>query len=137
MQHVLSASRSLLLTLSLLSACAAADPAPGKPASHGGRDSPTGVYGDYMVGRFAMSQSDPTTAAKQLLRARASRPDDAELLQQAFIASLIAGRTEAVQLARQLPDSQAAQLLLGEVEARAGHWQAAEQRSSTRCRARD
>jgi tetratricopeptide (TPR) repeat protein len=126
MQHVLSASRSLLLTLSLLSACAAADPAPGKQASHGGRDSPTGVYGDYMVGRFAMSQSDPTTAAKQLLRARASHPDDAELLQQAFIASLIAGRTEAVPLARQLPDSQAAQLLLGAVEARAGHWQAAE-----------
>ena len=50
-----------------------------------------------------------------------------DLLQQAFIASLIAGRSEAVQLARQLPDSQAAQLLLGEVEVRAGHWQAAEQ----------
>ncbi len=128
MQHIHSASRALLLALSLLSACAAADPSPGKVTSRTGRDAPTGVYADYMVGRFAMSQSDPTTAAKQLLRARAARPDDTELLQQAFIASLIAGRTEAVPLARQLPDSQAAQLLLGAVEARAGHWQAAEQK---------
>jgi tetratricopeptide (TPR) repeat protein len=126
MQHIHSASRTLLLALSLLSACAAADPTPGKVTSRAGRDTPSGVYADYMVGRFAMSQSDPTTAAKQLLRARAAHPDDAELLQQAFIASLIAGRTEAVPLARQLPDSQAAQLLLGAVEARAGHWQAAE-----------
>ena len=60
--------------------------------------------------------------------ALAADPDDPELLQQAFLACLIAGRTEAVQLARQLPDSQAAQLLLAEVEVRAGHWQAAEQR---------
>ena len=56
-------------------------------------------------------------------RARTTRT----CLQQAFIASLVAGRPEAVQLAHQLPDSQAAQLLLGEVEVRAGHWQAAEQ----------
>ncbi len=49
-------------------------------------------------------------------------------MQQAFIASLIGGRSEAVQLARQLPDSQAAQLLLGQTDVRAGRWQAAEQR---------
>jgi tetratricopeptide (TPR) repeat protein len=128
MQQILSAGRSCLLTLTLLSACAAADPTPGKPAAHTGHDAPSGVFGDYMVGRFAMSQSDPTTAAKELLRARTAHPDDTELLQQAFLASLIAGRTEAAQLARQLPDSQPAQLLLGTVEARAGHWQAAEQR---------
>ena len=68
------------------------------------------------------------SAATQFLRALATRPDDTELLQQAFIASLVAGRSEAVQLARQLPDSQAAQLLLGQAEVRAGHWPAAEQR---------
>ena len=75
-----------------------------------------------------MVQADPQTAATQFLRALAAKPNDSDLLQQAFIACLIAGRSEAVQLARQLPDSQAAQLLLGEVEARAGHWQAAEQK---------
>lgn len=128
MQHLHSASRALLLALSLLSACAAADPASSRATNRAGHDAPTGVFADFMVGRFAMSQSDPHSAASQLLRALAAHPDDPELLQQAFIACLIAGRGEAVQLARQMPDSQAAQLLLGAVEARAGHWQAAEQK---------
>jgi tetratricopeptide (TPR) repeat protein len=75
-----------------------------------------------------MSEADSQMAATQFLRALASRPDDTELLQQAFIASLVAGRSEAVQLAHQLPDSQAAQLLLGQAEVRVGHWPAAEQR---------
>ena len=58
----------------------------------------------------------PQTAATQFLRcARHPARTITDLQQQAFIASLIAGRSEAVQLARQLPDSQAAQLLLGQV----------------------
>ncbi|HET7882613.1 MAG TPA: tetratricopeptide repeat protein [Acetobacteraceae bacterium] len=75
-----------------------------------------------------MSEADSQTAATQLLNALATRPDDSDLQQQAFIATLIAGRSEAVQLAHALPDSQAAQLLLGQTEVRAGHWQAAEER---------
>jgi tetratricopeptide (TPR) repeat protein len=86
------------------------------------------VFGDYLIGRFALSQADPQVAATQFLRALAASPNDPELQQQAFIACLIAGRSEAVQLANQLPDSQAAQLLLGQVQARSGHWQTAEQR---------
>jgi tetratricopeptide (TPR) repeat protein len=128
MQHLHSASRALLLALSLLSACAAADLSSSRGTNQVRRPGTTGVFADFMVGRFAMSQSDPQTAATQLLRALATRPNDAELLQQAFIACLIAGRGEAVQLARRLPDSHAAQLLLGEVEVRAGRWQAAEQK---------
>jgi tetratricopeptide (TPR) repeat protein len=128
MQHVRSAHRAILLALALLSGGAAADPSPGKAISRTGLDAPTGVFADFLTGRFAMSQADPQTAASQLLRAHATHPNDTDLLQQAFIASLIAGRTEAVQLARLLPDSQAAQLLMGEVEVRAGHWQAAEQK---------
>ena len=121
-------SRTLLLAATLLSACAAADPTPNRAATHPGRDMLSGVYGEFLTGRFAMSQSDAQSAATEFLRALAVRPDDPELQQQAFVASLIAGRSEAVQLARSLPDSQAAQLLLGQVEVRAGHWQAAEQR---------
>ncbi len=128
MQPVHSASRAFLLALSLLSACAAADPSSGGPAPRATRDVTTGVFGDYLIGRFALSEADPQAAATQFLRALATRPNDPELQQQAFIACLIAGRSEAVQLARQLPDNQAAQLLLGQVQARAGHWQAAEQR---------
>src|SRR5690242_8265502 len=112
MQQVRSARRAILLAISLLSACGAADPSPGKVISRGGVSIPSGVFGEYMVGRFAMSQADPQTAATEFLRALAARPNDNDLLQSAFIACLVSGRTEAVQLARELPDSQAAQLLL-------------------------
>jgi tetratricopeptide (TPR) repeat protein len=128
MQPIRIAPRALLLALTLLSACAAADPSPARVAAHEGPDVPTGVYGAFLTARFAMSEADAQTAATQLLRAQAARPDDPDLLQQAFLASLVAGRTEALQLARKLPDSQAAQLLLGQAEVRAGHWAAAEQR---------
>lgn len=127
MQQVRSARRAFLLAISLLPLCGAADPSPGKATLHGGASIPSGVFGQYLVGRFAMSQADPQTAATEFLRGLAARPDDNDLLQSAFIACLVSGRTEAVQLARQLPDSQAAQLLLGEVAVRAGHWQSAEQ----------
>ena len=129
MQHARRARRALLLALTLLSACAAADPPASRAtATRPGRDAPSQVYGEFLAGRFAMTQADAQTAATEFLHAVAARPNDPELQQQAFIAALIAGRAEAVQLARQLPDSQAAQLLLGQVEVRAGHWQAAEQR---------
>jgi tetratricopeptide (TPR) repeat protein len=128
MQHVRSVRRAFLLALTLLSACGAADPTSVRVGSRAGRDAPSGVFADFLMGRFAMSQADPQTAASQFLHALAARPDDPDLLQQSFIASLIAGRSEAVQLAHRLPDSQAAQLLLGEAEVRAGHWQAAEQK---------
>ena len=128
MQHVRSASRALLLALTLLPACAAADPAVDRASPRAGHDAASGVFGEFLTGRFALSEADAPTAAADLLRALATRPGDGELLQQAFIASLVAGRPEAVQLARKLPDSQPAQLLLGQAEVRAGHWQAAEQR---------
>src|SRR4030095_16508697 len=128
MQHTRSARRALLLALTLLSACAAADPTPTPTSGNSGRDAPSGVFSGFLMGRFAMGQADASVAATECWRALAARPDDRELVQQAFIASLIAGRPEAVQLARDLPDSQAAQLLLGQTEVRAGHWQAAEQR---------
>ena len=126
MQHARSLTRTFLLALSLLSACAAADPPSGEAAVRTDTHASSGVYGDFLIGRFALIQSDPNEAATEFLRALAVRPDDKELLQQAFLACLIAGRAEAVQLARQLPDSQPAQLLLGQAEIRAGHWQAAE-----------
>src|SRR5579863_5288843 len=127
MQHIRSVRRAALLAISVLVACGAADPSSTKASSHGGVSGLTDVFGDFLVGRFAMAQSDPQTAATEFLRGLAARPDDQDLLQSAFIACLISGRSEAAQLARELPDSQAAQLLLGEVAVRGGHWQAAEQ----------
>jgi tetratricopeptide (TPR) repeat protein len=128
MQQIRRARRALLLALTLLSSCAAADPSPNRVAARAGRDATSGVFGEYLTGRFAMSEADAQMAATQFLRALATQPDDTDLLQQAFVASLIAGRSEAVHLARELPDSQAAQLLLGQAEVRAGHWSAAQHR---------
>ena len=93
MQHVRSAHRAILLSLALLAGGAAADPSPSRVASRTGPDAPSGVFADFLTGRFAMSQADPQTAATQLLRGYATHPNDIDLLQQAFIASLIAGRS--------------------------------------------
>jgi len=90
--------------------------------------SQSGVLGNYLSGRFALSEGDSATAANDLLRAVAQNPGDHELTLQAFMACLAAGRPEAVRLAHQLPDSQVAQLVLADVDLKAGHWQSAEQR---------
>jgi tetratricopeptide (TPR) repeat protein len=124
MQHVRAARRSILLALTLLSACAASEASSGPQASQ----VPAGVIGNYLAGRFALSEGDSATAANDLLKAVAESPGDLELTLQAFIASLNAGRPEAVKLARQLPDSQVAQLVLADVDLKAGRWQEAEAR---------
>jgi tetratricopeptide (TPR) repeat protein len=128
MQHLRTLGLGSLLALSLLSACAAADPTANVSAAvQPGRYVPSGVFGDFLAGRFASSQSDPTTATDDFLKALAAKPGDPELLQQAFIASVMSGRSEAVQLAHQLPDNPVAQLLLADQDARSGNWAAAEQ----------
>ena len=119
--------RAVLLALTLLSACAAADPSPSLTTRRGD-DRESGVFGAFLDGQFAMGEADPSEAASWYLRALAADPTNPELAQQAFLACALSGRQEAVQLARQLPDNQAAQLLLGDTEARAGNWVAAEQR---------
>lgn len=124
MQHIRGAGRAFFLCLSLLSACAASD-----PSSGGSEDNvQSGVFGNYLAGRFALSEGDTATAATDLLKAEAQRPNDPELTEEAFIATLSAGRPEAIKLAKQLPDSQVAQLVLADVDIKAGRWSAAEQR---------
>jgi tetratricopeptide (TPR) repeat protein len=114
-----------LLVLCLLSACAAADPAdvPG-PASR----PITGASGQVLVGRFAIGQTDVGTAATDLLAALADDPQNLELRQQAFAAAVMAGRPEALTLARDLPGSPAASLVLANDDVRNGNWRAAEAR---------
>jgi Flp pilus assembly protein TadD len=132
MQHARRARRAALLALSLLSACAAADPAStlanAPPSTRQAKFAPSGVYGAFLAGRFAVSQADATAAATDFLRALAARPNDPELLQQAFVACLMAGRAEAVSLARRLPENHVAQLLLADQDVKAGNWTGAAQR---------
>ena len=121
MQHARTARRFVLIALTLLSACAASVPSPDVSDAEGS-------IGNYLAGRFALSEGDSATAANDLLKAAADDPGNAEVALQAFIACLEAGRPEAIALARQLPDSQIAQLVIANVDAKAGNWQAAEQR---------
>ena len=126
MQHPRSVRRAVLLALTLLSACGASDPAPGVRRST--EYEPTGALGNFLAGQFAMSAGDPATAAQDFLKALATDPGNKDLLTQAFMASVSAGRPEAVRLARQLPDNQVAQLIITNDDMKAGRWQAAEKR---------
>ena len=130
MQHARSFRRSLLLALSLLSACAAADPSGASTEArvHRLRAPGPGGASAFLVGRFAGQEGDVDRAADELLRAYALDPENASIQQQAFLAALLAGRPEAARLAREQQDNQAALLLLADLDAKAGNWSEAERR---------
>ncbi len=122
MHHVPSLSRSILLALSLLSACAAAG------ASSPADAPPPGAASAYLTARFAAGQGDNDFAASQYLRALEGDPTNIELRQQAFITALLAGKPQAVELAPMMADDQAAIMLLAGIDAKAGRWEQAETR---------
>jgi tetratricopeptide (TPR) repeat protein len=127
MQNARSLRRSILLALSLLSGCAAANVPPGGGASDkstGGVH--VGAAGAFLTGRFAATENDMGFASDQFLRALAKDPSNVTLRQQAFLTTLLDGRPEALRLARQQPDNPAALLLLGDHAAANGNWEAAE-----------
>jgi len=119
-----SLPRAALLMLTLLSACAAADPA--QPGGGGASRVAPGASGAFLQGRFALESADLSDAADAFLRALAADPGNLELRQQAFLASVMAGRPEAITLAQDLPDNPAALLVLAGQDVAAGRWAAAE-----------
>jgi tetratricopeptide (TPR) repeat protein len=123
MQHVRAAKRSVLIALTLLSACGASG-----VVSSANQGDIGGAPGDFLAGRFALAQGDYATAAKYLLSATNQDPNNQDLVLQAFVASLDSDRPEVVALARRLPDSQVAQLVLADVDVKAGRWDAVERR---------
>ena len=124
MHHVPSLPRSILLALSLLSACAAAGASPQADPP------PPGVAAAYLTARFASGQGDNDFASSQYLRALEGDTNNLELRQQAFITALLAGKPQAVQLAPMMADDQAAIMLLAGIDAKAGRWDQAETRIS-------
>lgn len=100
---------------------------PGAANSVGGQPA-YGATGAYLIARYASVEADPKRAAGAYLRALNADPANQELLQGAFVASLLSGQPEAVTLARRLPANQEAQYLLAGVDARAGKWSDARQR---------
>jgi len=87
-----------------------------------------GTAAAYLSGLFAAAQGDNDFAAQQFIRALNSDPTNAVIRQQAFLASLLSGRTDALRLAQMMPDDQIAQLLLADADVTAGRWEAAETR---------
>ncbi len=124
----------MLLTLSLLAACAAGG---SDVVDRAGRFAPTRgepgvsgtVFGNFLVGRFASEEQDTKVAADSLLNALRADPDQADLIQRAFVASLLDGRADALRLARRLPDNASAQLVLFGSEVVAARWDRAEARA--------
>jgi tetratricopeptide (TPR) repeat protein len=130
MQNARSLRRTLFLTLSLLSACAAAEPTGAAVGvrRHIGYVDSSGGAGAFLAGRFAGTQGDLDFATDEFLKALRVDPTNVELQQQAFLAGLLTGRPEAARLAQQQLDNPTAQLLLGDLEARNGNWEQAEAR---------
>lgn len=148
--HVRKHGQIMLLAAALLAGCAAGGPSGGpshaegtgaseaSPAPAGARarraaaappvPAPAGVFGPYLAGRLASNESDAAAAADALLAALAAEPDEPEILSRAFSAAVMDGRLDAVRLARRLPESQLAAMLLAGTDAQAGRWERAEAR---------
>lgn len=120
--------RLTFLAFALLTACAAAD---GSGGQSGFTPSPNNAFGAYLAGRFATSESDTRVAADAMLAALRADPNQPEVVERAFIATLLDGRPEAVRLARRLPDNTLAAMLVAGTDAQAGRWDRAEQRIRT------
>ncbi len=118
--------RTALLALSLLSACAASG-----PAAPGEVQGQAGAFADYLVGRDAAQHGDLDTAADRLRATFARDPSNISVAQQAFLASLLAGRGDLTGLAGRLPGNSLAALYLADAHARAGEWDAAERGYAT------
>lgn len=116
--------RTTLLLLALIMGGAAndfgPDDAPG--VSH---FTPTGAFGAYLAGRFAVHSNDMDMAADEFRVVMNEDPAVPEVATQAFIAATLAGRPEAVAMAATQLDNPVALLLLANEDAGAGRWDAA------------
>lgn len=105
----------------LLSACAT--------GAHFGADAamtkPNPALGAFLAARYAESVGDSANAAQFYTTALKSDPQNPELLQDSFLAGLLAGSPVATQLAPRLPGDALAALQLGNHEAAIGHYGAA------------
>jgi tetratricopeptide (TPR) repeat protein len=90
-----------------------------------------GGAGAYLDGRFAIAEGDAEQAAQSFARALEDDPANPDLIDQAFLAALLAGSPDAVTLAKKLGSNQPATLLLAGAEVKAGHWAEAEAKFRT------
>ncbi len=124
MHSMRSFRRLILLSVSLLSACAAAEVTPSgvSSAPQAPPAAVTGAMGAFLGGRHAMAIGDDSLATDLFLKGLQDDPGNPDLSRQAFVAALLAGRPEALTLARHEASDIAGQMLLGNAEAKSGHW---------------
>ena len=127
MASIFPPRRLWLLAAALLSACAAGAGVE-RPALRGAAPEVTGAFGSYLAGRYATNEADTKYAADSLLQALRRDPNEPEVVQRAFIATLLDGRSEAARLARVIPNEPLAAMLLAGQDAQAGRYERAEQR---------
>ncbi|MDB5413914.1 MAG: hypothetical protein JWR10_2249 [Rubritepida sp.] len=126
--------RLALLAATLLAACAASGSdvvdRSGRTAPSGmQRAATSGVFGNFLVGRFAADEQDTGVAADSLLSALQAEPNQLELVQRAFVAAVMDGRPDALRLARRLPENSTAQLVLFGADIVGARWDRAESRA--------
>lgn len=107
----------------LLSACAAG---PGSSAPVAATQ-PDPALGAFLAARYADSISDPASAARFYAIALKADPNNQELAEEGFLAGVLAGSPEAVQLAPRLPGNALAALLRGNEAAMTGDYAGAAQ----------
>lgn len=120
--------RAALLAAALLSGCAASGAPDGADAPARFNPGRMSASGAYLAGTYAASETDTAAAADLLLEALRQAPDQPEVINRAFLATVLDGRPEAVRVARQLPDNELSALLLAGSDAMAGRWERAETR---------
>jgi len=89
---------------------------------------PKGGFAAYLAGRFAVQQGDLDAAADDLGAALAQDAGVAEVVNQAFVAAVLAGRPDAARLAASVADNAVAQLVLADRDAKNEDWEQAEAR---------
>ncbi|HTQ71405.1 MAG TPA: tetratricopeptide repeat protein [Acidocella sp.] len=102
----------------LLSACAAG-PGGNSPTA---TTQPDPALGAFLAARYADSVNDPASAAGFYALALKSAPNNQELAEEGFLAGVLAGSPEAVQLAPRLPGNALAELLRGNEAAMSGDY---------------
>jgi tetratricopeptide (TPR) repeat protein len=102
----------------MLSACAAANPS-------GAADKAGAAYGPFLAARYADAQNDPSIATQYYSAALKADPGNPALLNEGFIAAVLAGSQQAPALARQITGNAVAIMLLGNQAALQGDYAAA------------
>jgi tetratricopeptide (TPR) repeat protein len=106
----------------VLSACAAANP--------GSASDSTAAYGPFLAARYADSQQDSAAATRYYALALAADPGNQSLIDEGFIAALLAGSPRAPALARQVTGNALAVMLIGNQDALQGDYADAEKQFS-------